>query len=75
MGATMGQQSEWDGIRFDEMIDKLSLTTPFLFDSALVPGHGYSGQADCARITMAERLRGETDRHDPTGMCRPSDRV
>lgn len=37
MGATMGQQSEWDGICFDEMIDKLSLTTPFLFDSALVP--------------------------------------
>jgi hypothetical protein len=32
-------------------------------------------QADCARVAMAERVRRETDRHDPTGMCRPPDRV
>jgi hypothetical protein len=33
----MGQQSEWDGVCFDEMIDKPSLATPFLFDRSLVP--------------------------------------
>jgi hypothetical protein len=38
-------------------------------------GHGHSGQADCARVAMAERVRGETNRHDPTGMRRPPDRV
>ena len=27
------------------------------------------------RVAMAERVRRETDRHDPTGMCRPPDRV
>jgi hypothetical protein len=37
--------------------------------------HGHSGQADRARVAMAEWVRGETDRHDPTGMRRPPDRV
>ena len=35
--------------------------------------HGHSRQADCAGIALAERLRGETDRHDPAGMRRPPD--
>ena len=37
--------------------------------------HGHSGPADRARVAMAERLRGATDRHDPAGMRRPPDRV
>jgi len=37
--------------------------------------HGDSGQADCARVAMAERARRTTDRHDPKGMRRPPDRV
>jgi hypothetical protein len=35
--------------------------------------HGHSGQADCSPIAVAEPVRRETDRHDPTGMSRPPD--
>src|SRR5262249_42155594 len=37
--------------------------------------HGHSGQADCAPIAVAESVRRETDRHDPTRMSRPHDRI
>jgi hypothetical protein len=37
--------------------------------------HGDSRQADCARVAMAERVRGAADRHDPAGMRRPPDHV
>ncbi len=32
-------------------------------------------QAHCPELTSAECVCGETDRHDPTGMSRPHDRV
>ena len=37
--------------------------------------YGHSGQADHARVAMAEWVRGETNRHDPTGVRRPPDRA
>jgi hypothetical protein len=37
--------------------------------------YGHSGQADCSPIAVAEPVRRETDRHDPTGLSRPPDRV
>ena len=42
---------------------------------AAVACHGHSGQADCSPIAVAESVRRETDRHDPTGMSRPHDRI
>ena len=42
---------------------------------AAVACHGHSGQADCSPIAVAEPVRRETDRHDPTGMSRPHDRI
>jgi hypothetical protein len=42
---------------------------------AAVACHGHSGQADCSSIAVAEPVRRETDRHDPTGMSRPHDRI
>src|SRR5437660_7792322 len=42
---------------------------------AAVACHGHSGQADRATIAVAEPVRRETDRHDPTGMSRPHDRI
>src|SRR5262249_61622867 len=43
------------------------------FCHAPVTGHGYPRQTYCSRLAVAEWVRGETDRHDPTGMSRPSD--
>src|SRR5215813_4136860 len=37
-------------------------------------GHGHPRQAHCRGLTVAKWVRGETDRHDPTGMSRPYDR-
>src|SRR5215471_7450028 len=42
---------------------------------AAVACHGHSGQADCTPIAVAESVRRETDRYDPTGMSRPHDRI
>src|SRR6266436_1590316 len=42
---------------------------------AAVACHGHSGQADCSPIAVAEPVRRETDRHDPTGMSRPHNRI
>src|SRR5262249_54514223 len=42
---------------------------------AAVACHGHSGQADCTPIAVAESVCRETDRHDPTGMSRPHDRI
>jgi len=42
---------------------------------AAVACHGHSGQADCSPIAVAEPVRREADRHDPTGMSRPHDRI
>ncbi len=42
---------------------------------AAVTRHGHSGQADRSPIAVAEPVRRETDRHHPTGMSRPPDRV
>src|SRR3989442_2295177 len=42
---------------------------------AAVACHGHSGQADCSSIAVAEPVRREADRHDPTGMSRPHDRI
>src|SRR5262245_34862610 len=36
--------------------------------------HGHPRQAHCRGLTVAKWVRGETDRHDPTGMSRPYDR-
>src|SRR4029077_3185300 len=36
---------------------------------------GHSRQAHCGRLAVANGVRRETDRHDPTGMPRPHDRV
>src|SRR5262249_38926610 len=37
--------------------------------------HGHSGQADCSPIAVAEPVRRETDRYDPTVMSRSHDRI
>src|SRR5262249_21896990 len=42
---------------------------------AAVVRHGHSGQANRSPIAVAEPVRRETDRHDPTGMSRPYDRI
>src|SRR6266436_4029883 len=42
---------------------------------AAVACHGHSGQADRAPIAVAEPVRREADRLDPTGMSRPHDRI
>src|SRR5438034_1043075 len=42
---------------------------------AAVACHGHSGQADRATIAVAEPVRREADRLDPTGMSRPHDRI
>jgi hypothetical protein len=40
---------------------------------AAVARHGYPRQAYCPGLAVAECVRGETDRHNPTGMSRPHD--
>ena len=40
-----------------------------------ITSHGHPRQAHCPELALAEYVRGETDRHDPTGMSRPHDRV
>src|SRR5215813_6832094 len=40
---------------------------------APVTSHGHSRQTHCSWLAVAEWVRGETDRHDPTGMSRPPD--
>src|SRR5262245_39348681 len=40
---------------------------------APVTSHGYPRQTYCSGLAVAEWVRGETDRHDPTGMSRPPD--
>jgi hypothetical protein len=42
---------------------------------AAVARHGHSGQANCSPIAVTEPVRREANRHDPTGMSRPHDRI
>src|SRR5262245_33146685 len=42
---------------------------------ASITGHGDPRQADCGWLAVAEWVCGEADRHDPTGMSRPHDRL
>ena len=42
---------------------------------APITGHGYPRQAHFAGLAVAEWVCRATDRHDPTGMSRPHDRV
>jgi hypothetical protein len=75
INVTAHPTAEWIAQQLTEAFPWDEVPRHLIRDRDGIYGAAVTRRAHCPELALAECVRGETDRHDPTGMSRPHDRI